>query len=300
MTLDPYIADWCAASALPQVTKDACATVYNGSWQYIVFNPGEDVTINLRQPNSAVHTAQTIADLAAMPKTLTFTKDTLGMPAPKREYISLEFTFERAFDGKWGLQGSYTLSESKGNYEGTVLSDNQQADAGSTVLYDFKGLTDYQYGLLPNHHAHQFKAFGTYAVTDNLMFGANASVISPKHQGCLGVHPTDGNASAYGAASRYCALPGQPKGPVPRGSLLETDWQTNLDLSVRYTVPEKIIPLGGNLVLRADIFNVFNQDAVTSFEERGETNQGALSANRFKPIAYQTPRYVRFGFDLDF
>ncbi len=300
MTLDPYIADWCAASSLPQVTRDACAAVYNGSWQYIVFNPGTDVTINLRQPNSAVHDAPTIAALAAMPKTLTFSKETLGMPAPKREYISAEFTFERAFDGKWGLKGSYTLSESKGNYEGTVLSDNQQADAGSTVLYDFKGLTDFQYGLLPNHHAHQFKAFGSYAVTDNLMFGANASVISPKHQGCLGVHPTDGNASAYGAASRYCALNGQPKAPVPRGSLLETDWQTNLDLSVRYTVPEKVMALGGNLVLRADIFNVFNQDAVTSFEERGETNQGAPSANRFKPIAYQTPRYVRFGFDLDF
>jgi len=300
MTLDPYIRAYCAAH-LTGAGLTACNTVYNNSWQYIVFNPGKDITINLRQPNSAVFNATTIADLAAsgLPKTLTFSKATIGMPAPKREYIALEFTFERAFDGKWGLQGSYTLSESKGNYEGTVLSDNQQADAGSTVLYDFQGLTDNQYGLLPNHHAHQFKAFGTYAVTDNLMFGANASVISPKHQGCLGVHPTDGAAKGYGAASRFCTIDGV-KRPVPRGSLLETDWQTNLDLSVRYTVPDKIIPLGGNLVLRADIFNVFNQDAVTSFEERGETGQGALNANRFKPIAYQTPRYVRFGFDLDF
>ncbi|MNY66259.1 hypothetical protein D3C86_2036510 [compost metagenome] len=58
--------------------------------------------------------------------------------------------------------------------------------------------------------------------------------------------------------------------------------------------------LGGNLVLRADIFNVFNADGITSFEERGETTGGGYSANYRKPIAYQDPRYVRVGFDLDF
>jgi hypothetical protein len=304
-TLDPFIVKWCNAH-VTGATLDACETIYNNSWQYIVFNPGQDLTINLRQPDALVHDAPTIAAAAALPKTLTFTAEELNFPKPKREYIALEFTFERAFDGKWGLKGSYTLSESKGNYEGTVLSDNAQTDAGSTVLYDFVGLTDGQYGLLPNHHAHQFKAFGSYAVTDNLMFGANATVISPKHQGCLGLHPTDTNSTGYGAASRYCnefdANGNVTKAHVsrPRGQGLETDWQTSLDLSVRYTVPEKIMALGGNLVLRADIFNVFNQDAITSLEERGETGQGGRNNNYAKPIAYQDPRYVRFGFDLEF
>lgn len=299
-TLDPFVVKWCS-SHVTGATLAACNTIYNNSWQYIVFNPGQDLTIKLRQADARVHDAATIAAAAALPKELTFTKSDLGFPAPKREYIALEFTFERAFDGKWGLKGSYTLSESKGNYEGTVLSDNAQADAGSTVLYDFVGLTDYQYGLLPNHHAHQFKAFGSYAVTDALMFGANLRVISPKHQGCFGVHPTDGPSQAYGAASRWCTnfATGQ-KLPAPRGSALETDWTTSLDLSLRYTVPEKIIPLGGNLVLRADIFNVLNADGITSFEERGETNGGARRSQYGLPIAYQDPRYVRFGFDLDF
>jgi len=299
-TLDPFVVNWCNRNTTG-ATLAACTLVYNNSWQYIVFNPGEDLTINLRQPNPLIHDAATIAALASLPKTLTFTKSELNFPKPKREYIALEFTFERAFDGKWGLKGSYTLSESKGNYEGTVLSDNNQADAGSTVLYDFVGLTDYQYGLLPNHHAHQFKAFGSYAVTENLMFGMNAAVISPKHQGCLGVHPTDGPSAGYGSASRWCTdfATGQ-KRPVPRGSALETDWVTKVDLSVRYTVPDKILPLGGNLVLRADIFNLFNQDGVTSFEERGETNTGGRRSQYGLPIAYQDPRYVRFGFDLDF
>ncbi len=305
-TLDPFVIKWCAAHTTG-ATLAACNTIWGAnSWQYIVFNPGTDLTINLRQPDAAVFDAATIAAAAALPKQLTFTKDELGFPKPKREYIALEFTFERAFDGKWGLKGSYTLSESKGNYEGTVLSDNAQADAGSTVLYDFVGLTDNQYGLLPNHHAHQFKAFGSYAVTDNLMFGANVRVISPKHQGCFGLHPTDGPSQNYAAASRWCKTfnadgsLAQASHPVPRGSALETDWETNLDLSLRYTVPEKIMALGGNLVLRADVFNVFNADAITSREERGESNAGGRRAQYGFPIAYQTPRYVRLGFDLDF
>ncbi|MDR7118231.1 TonB-dependent receptor [Caulobacter sp. BE254] len=295
-TLDPYVQAYCAAH-LTGAALTACNTVWNNSWQYIVFNPGEDLTINLRQPNSAVHSPETIAALAAsgLPKTLTFTKQELGFPTVKREYIGLELNFERAFDGKWGLQGSYVLSESKGNYEGTVLSDNAQTDAGSTILFDFQGLADNQYGLLPNHRAHQFKLFGTYAVTDNLMFGANYSLLSPRHQGCLGVHPTDLAAQDYGASSRYC----QGK-PAPRGVGLKTDWINTLDLSVRYTVPDKIIPLNGNLVLRADIFNVFNADGVNSFEEAGDTDEGGPNPDYGKPIAYQAPRYVRFGFDLAF
>jgi hypothetical protein len=313
-TLDPFVTRWCAAN-VTGATLSACNTIWgSNSWQYIVFNPGQDLTIQLRQPNAAVHDAATIAAAAALPKSLTFTAQELGFPKPKREYISLEFTFERAFDGKWGLQGSYTLSESKGNYEGTVLSDNQQADAGSTVLYDFVGLTDNQYGLLPNHHAHQFKVFGSYALTDNLMFGMNARVTSPKHQGCFGVHPSDGPSQNYGAASRFCNTFGtvtsptgvvthpvtNPHVPVARGSAMDTDWETSLDLSMRYTVPDKLIPLGGNLVLRADVFNVFNSDAITSREERGETNGGGYREQYGYPIGYQQPRYVRFGFDLNY
>lgn len=304
-TLDPFVRAWCAKNVTGSVLT-ACNNIWNNSWQYIVFNPGGDLTINLRQPDSRVNSPADVAAAAALPKTLTFSKQDLNFPKPKREYIALEFTFERAFDGKWGLKGSYTLSESKGNYEGTVLSDNAQADAGSTVLYDFVGLTDYQYGLLPNHHAHQFKVFGSYAVTDNLMFGANARVISPKHQGCLGVHPTDGPSKAYQASSRWCktfdanGVQTAPSSPHPRGEGLESDWETTLDLSVRYTVPDKIIPLGGNLVLRADIFNVLNSDAVTSREERGEGNGSVWRRQYGYPIAYQEPRYVRLGFDLDF
>jgi len=277
--IDRQIVNYCDANGIA-----GCDAIWFGDYQYIVYNPGEDVTIKTRDPLPG----------QTAPATLHFTAAEIGQPKPKREYIGLEMSFERAFDGKWGLQGSYVLSQSKGNYEGTVLSDVGQDDAGSTQLYDHTGLADYQYGLLPNHHAHQFKVFGSYAITDNLMIGANASAIAPKHFGCLGVHPTDPDAAGYGASSRYC------QGKVtPRGSQFKTDWQNTVDLSLRYTVPGKIVPVG-SLVLRADVFNVFNSDSVSEAWEFGDTSSGAVDPNYKKPVAYQTPRYMRFGFDLEF
>ncbi|WP_240609482.1 TonB-dependent receptor [Phenylobacterium deserti] len=286
ITLDPYVRAYCERNGI-----EGCDETWNNSWQYIVMNPGEDIEVLSRGPLPG----------GTQPTLLKFTAEELGFPKPKREYLALEMTFERAFDGKWGLQGSYVLSESKGNYEGTVLSDIGQDDAGSTILNDFAGLTDNQFGLLPNHRAHQFKLFGSYAITDQLLVGANARVMSPKHFGCLGVHPTDSAAADYGHYSRYCGnyLPSGAKA-VWRGSAFETDWVSNVDLSVRYTLNQDWMPLGSELVLRADLFNVFNSQGVTEAWEFGETDSGAQDPNYGSPIFYQNPRYLRVGFDLTF
>ena len=79
---------------------------------------------------------------------------------------------------------------------------------------------------------------------------------------------------------------------------------------MRYTVP-KFFPYQGDLVLRADVFNIFNSRKpvnVQNVAENGTVLYNApatgspLSATRTPvfgmPITYQTPRYVRVGFDL--
>ena len=86
---------------------------------------------------------------------------------------------------------------------------------------------------------------------------------------------------------------------VPRGSKFTTDWVNKIDLSVRYTVPTTLVP-AGDLVLRADIFNLFNAQSVTTAWEYGEDDEGNADTNYGKPTGYQTPRYVRLGFDLSF
>jgi len=298
--LDYGIRNWCSANgyALTNGAGTGCAQTWFGEHQYLIINPGNDVKIVLSDPLPGETTIKTITVTAAQ----------MQFPKAKREYIGLEFSFERSFDGKWGLQGSYTLSESKGNFEGASRSDNGQTDAGITVDFDHLAFIPGTYGLLPNHRAHQFKLFGSYSVTENLLFGSNMSVISPRKYGCIGNAASGSTPDAdiangsYGAAARFCG--GQI---ANRGSVFEGEWVTRLDLSARYTVPSKFIPSlpymdkeEGGLVLRADVFNVFNLQAGIEKDEFGEKTGGAPNPDFQKVTAYQAPRSVRFGFDWQF
>lgn len=287
-----YLVQRYCAETFTGANLAACNDQFYGDHQYIIMNPGNDLTFLVREE---------LPD-GSRP-TLSFSAAEVGLPKARREYRGLEVSFERAFDGVWSLQGSYVLSRSIGNYEGTVLSDNGQDDAGSTILYDHLGLTDGTYGLLPNHRAHQFKLFGSYQVLDNLTLGGNLSVMSPRKFGCLGRHPTDPSAAGYGASSRYCfddaTVPGYNPVLVPRGSVFESDWITQVDLSVRYNVPAMGFVRNG-LTLRADVFNIFDNDSVTDMVEAGTLTSGAPNPNYRKPTGYQSPRYVRLGFDIQF
>ncbi|WP_019960864.1 TonB-dependent receptor [Woodsholea maritima] len=259
-----------------------CGDIWYGDHQYVVLNPGRDIEVYTRDPLPG-QTERSLISLSA---------GDIALPEAEREYVALELTADRAFDGVWSMNVSYVWSASTGNYEGTILSDNGQDDAGSTALYDHVGLADNQYGYLPNHRRHQLKIWGSYQFTDDLLLGANASVMSPRKYGCLGVHPTEPDAAAYGAFSRYCNAIG-----VRRGTAFETDWVYNLDLSARYTLP---IETPGDVILRADVFNVFNASGVTTAQERGENATADLSPNYRKPLSYQAPRLVRLGFDWTF
>ena len=209
----------------------------------------------------------------------------------------------------WGLQGSYTLSKSEGNYEGGVKSDIGQTDSGITQDFDFLSFIPGSYGLLPNHRGHQFKVYGSWQATDKLLIGANLSVISPRKYGCVGLAPPayangDGDIAnqSYGAAARFCPT-GTNTDPsqnvvVDRGSAFEADWITRFDLALRYSLDD-LVP--GNLVLRADIINVFDLEGVVEANEFKQATSGSvLDSNYMTPNTYQPPRSVRFGFDWAF
>ncbi len=283
VSVDYAVQAYCKANNIAN-----CEDVYSGFHQYTIINPGLAQTITLADPLPGETTVRTI----------NFTADQLRYPKVDRQYIGLQFQFAREFDGKWALNGSYTLSESKGNYEGYVKTDyaGGQTDAGITADFDTPGLTEGAYGLLPNHRAHVFKAFGSYQVFDNFLVGANALVSSGRKYGCMGFNPNDPILnSAYGALSHYCA------GKIsPRGSVFSDPWTYRLDLSARYTVPSfGFLPENG-LTLRADIFNVFNTRKTVESNEFGELNSGAPNNNFRDSLAYMPPRSVRLGFDLVF
>lgn len=286
IAIDRAVRAWCAANGYPATLPGAargCNEIWTGFRQYVLHNPGSDLEVILSRPLPGETELRTV----------TLSANDLGYPPIKRQYQALELQFERANDGVWGLQGSYTLSESRGNFEGYVKSDNGQDDSGATTDFDQPGLMDGAEGLLPNHHAHTFKLFGSYALTDDLLIGANATLQSPRAYGCIGVHPTDQFAQVYENNSWYC------QGELtPRGSQFSGVWYRNVDVSVRYSL-KNLVPFG-DLSLRADIFNIFNFSNPTDYREFGDLPNGGVDVNYQKPTAYQTPRYVRLGLDWTF
>ena len=244
--------------------------VFSGFHQYVLTNPGNDMQIYIPE----------------MDETINLSAARLNYPEAQRQYGAMELTWSRPFDGKWGMDASYTWAHSWGNHEGYVKSDNAQDDAGITQNFDQPGLVDNSYGDLPNDRRHTFKAYGTYQLDMGLRLGTNFLYQSGRPRSCFGLHPTDVFAQAYGNSdSHYCGGL-----PVQRGSLGTTPDLTRVDLNAQYT-----LELGrSEVILSADIFNVFNAQAVTSYNEDGDTG------NYQQIRQYQQPRTLRLSARLRF
>lgn len=307
VAIDAAVLDYCEAEGI-----EGCEAIYTGFHQYVLVNPGVDATITLNETLPG--------DPAGTLRTVDFTAEQLGYPEAEREYKALTLKVNREFDGVWGLSGSYTLSETEGNYEGAVKSDIGQADPGITQDFDQPGLVDGTFGLLPTHRAHNFKLYGSYKVFDWLTVGGNYSLLSPRKYGCIGRVPADVDffAQFYGAAGYYCRVdengdvqtttpedpnPATPENEglapqelTPRGSRFESDWTSTLNLSAIFTLPTDAF----SSFLRVDAFNILNEQAVIDLNEFGTDDSGNPNPQYMAPISYQTPRYIRFQFGVRF
>jgi hypothetical protein len=254
---------------------DTVEDVFTGFHQYVLTVPGKTMSVYIPEQD----------------ETINLTAEQLGYPEAVRKYGAVEFTFARPFDGRWGLDMSYTWAHSYGNHEGYVKSDNGQDDAGITQNFDQPGLTDYSYGNLPNDRRHTIKAFGTYALDSGLRFGANVLWQSGRPLSCFGVHPTDEFAYEYGADSHFCG--GEP---VKRGSLGTTPDILNVDFSAQYNWD-----MGNtNVLLTLDVFNVFNSQNATVLNEFYESDSGVADSDYGLVRQYQAPRTVRLSARLNF
>lgn len=300
-TAATFVAGAPAGTFLPSING---ATI--GSGGYVLFNPGSDIVVNVDLQNNGTLTTLNIPAAAT------------GIPKARRVYKALELEFEREFDGVWGLQGSYVLSEGRGNYEGGVKSDNGQADTGLTQDFDEPGWVDGADGLLPNHRAHTFKLYGSYKPVKEITLGFNGFLQSPRRFGCYGTYPfTDGRASLSTASSWYCSNPlatGLPlaagsvataRDPgftapvlIGRGNAFKSQWNKQIDLSLQFT---PTLPNLRGVTLRADVFNVFNWSSGIDYVEAGDLeNRTQSNRNYGKVNGYQAPRIVRLGLSLDF
>ncbi|HAV48704.1 MAG TPA: TonB-dependent receptor, partial [Brevundimonas sp.] len=173
VAIDAAVLDYCDNVAT-DLTYTQCYSVWYGFHQYVLTNPGEDMVITL----SGADLSRATGGAITQDREITLTADQLNYPEPERTYKAVEISMEKSFDGIWGARFSYVWSESEGNYEGALKSDNGQVDPGLSQDFDQPGLTDNSYGFLPNHRAHSFKAFGNWQVTPALNIGANLIIQS--------------------------------------------------------------------------------------------------------------------------
>ena len=266
--------------AIEDVTIDEALGI-DGGFNYVLANPGRDIRTFHDVDGDGVLDEVTLA-----------ARD-LRYPKAKRRYKALTLDIKRLWDGVLQVRGAYTLSQSKGNYEGTVRSDTGEDLAGYTTQFDFAGMLDGATGNLPNDRRHVLRLWGVWQFADRWQVSAAFEFASGRPRNAFGFHPADPYAQQYGPASFF-----QQGEPVPRGSLGRTSDLYRLDLGLKYT---REAFADGELTLRLDVFNLFDFDEETEVDEYADSWWGGRPSPTFGlPIRFQQPRTVRLGLQYKF
>ncbi|MGE4260883.1 TonB-dependent receptor [Shewanella sp.] len=251
---------------------------------YVLGNPGEDMTVSVDTTGNGDYEMVTIPG------------DALGYPKAKRTYNSIDLNFTRSWADDWTMNVNYTWSQSYGNTEGLVKSDNAQTDAGLTQDFDFPVLMEGADGYLPNDRRHMIKVFGAYSVTENFTVGANISVESGRPLNKFGIGSPSGLPS-YGD-TYYTQNADGTYTMNSRGTAGRTDWVYRVDLSASYNwkITDNL-----DVLLKANVYNVFNSSAsIRKYEFYEQSGPGDLNPYYGATTAYQTPRYVEFSASVKF
>lgn len=284
----PTVGHWANDNGFPNFDYHTMASCQ-------LVNPGRDVTLMMDVNNDGNLQPVTIPAAAT------------GLSQYTRTYNAIEFTLNKAFDGKWGGSASYTFGKSKGTAEGYVNSTIDQEDAGVSQDFDFGTFTHGAKGYLPNDRRHQVKLFGVFAVNENIKVGINLNSTSGRPLSRIGFVPSDtpGDAALYTSASTYYYLDSTGTTVLgQRGDQGRTPWTHTIDLQAAYT--KKIN--ANTLTFQVGIFNLLNTQTATELNEindysRGTTTVGSVgrvSLNYGLPTSFQTPRSVRFTTRYEF
>ncbi|HET6149181.1 MAG TPA: TonB-dependent receptor [Polyangia bacterium] len=170
-------------------------------------------------------------------------------PKAERKYDAGILHFTKVFSNLWLAQASYTLSYLRGRWEGLFRSATGQLDPGTNSDFDIISLTVNQYGPLAGDHTHEFKVFVArdvpLAPQHHLNLGLTARARSGTPTNYFGTHATYGNGEVL---------------LLPRGSGERMPWVSSFDLHVGYAFLQT---KNQTFAITADIFNLFNQQAVT-------------------------------------
>ncbi len=297
--------DFCAHDGFYNWAQDNGYTNFDPSAMSgcLIVNPGNDLSLfmDLEHDGNLTH--------------VTIPNSYFNLPEYERTYKGLEISAERSFSDDFFVNVSYLLSYSEGNVEGYVNSTLGQEDAGATQDFDHYKFQEGSDGYLPNDRRHQIKAYGAYKLTEELTLTGRVSFSSGSPLSCFGYIPLDGmlgapgtthagdtafdyaNFERYSGSSFYCKDENGNPQLTNRGDYGRSDWLYTIDMGASYK-PDAI----ENLTLQVDIFNPFNLDTVTEYNQQKDLarDNNEINPNFLSPTAFQAPRRVEFSIRYQF
>lgn len=237
-----------------------------------------------------------------------------AQPTAKRNYDAIELTVHRPFKEQWSLRATYTYSRLVGNYSGLASSDEfGRAEPNIERYFDalhnaFNQNGREVVGVLNTDRSHAVEAQALYRTP----WGTTAGVNSSWRSGT----PVSEEVS-------YIGVPFFPHGRGNKGrtpNLTQTDlllthpinfsrYHLVMSLNVLNLFDEKTATRIGNSHYRADLCDAIQCNrgaAQQDFFSRVPMNVDQIMAGQpvnpyyLKPLAWQSPRWVRVGVKLLF
>ncbi|OFW11730.1 MAG: hypothetical protein A3H96_24600 [Acidobacteria bacterium RIFCSPLOWO2_02_FULL_67_36] len=186
---------------------------------------------------------------------------TAEAPTPRRVSTSFEVNARKRFSNNWQFLASAVFSKLEGNYDGTFQASTGQLDPNINSAFDYADFLVNADGKLSNDRTVQLKLDGSYEFGSGVVKGLNIGLSTRWLSG----PPI--NAYGYSFAYQNWEYYLVPRGSLGRGP---ADWES--DLQLRYP-----IRFGGNrqVTVLADIFNVFDRQAINNLDQRYNLIQDA-------------------------
>jgi len=209
--------------------------------------------------------------------------------APTREYEALQFISRYVLTDRWDINGHWTYQlTNEGNFEG----ENTNQPGISSTFGDYPGYfgqdRHFPVGRLNDFQEHRIRAWTTYDF-DLGRAGSLATTLLANHDSATtfsltGTIPRGFTAAQRQILSAYNSLPGSSQSIFfgERGSGEFAD-ATYFDFGALYSLPV-ITRWGLQIFLKADVFNILNEDKAITWDTSVIVNRAAgdpVDANGF-------------------